>query len=504
MHSFDFLIIGSGIAGLTTALSLAPHGSVLVVSKGELIGGSTNLAQGGIAAVVQPGDTIASHIHDTLVAGAFHNNKAAVEVLIEQGPLAIAWLESQGVVFDRKNDTYATSFEAAHAYPRVLHITDLTGRELEKSLLAACKKFPSITLWEQTTAVDLILNKKKCIGASFIKNKKVFPVAAHATILATGGVGQLYEWTTNPVGSTGDGIALAHRVGAKLADLEFVQFHPTALQTNISPLFLISEALRGEGAYLKKVKSQKSKVKITDGQRFMHTIDPRGELAPRDVVARAIFNEQQQGYIVFLDMRHKGEKFLQKRFPNIYAGVKKRGFDLASDLVPVTPAAHFMCGGIATDLWGKTSIDNLFAVGETAATGVHGANRLASNSLLEGVVFGRRIARYLKNITTKPFARGPLANVDVTSRYSNQNSNQLLKLKKHIKEIMWEKVGIIRTAHNLTRAITELKNINSQLKSYNQISEDLIEVKNMAQTALLIAQAALARKESLGAHYIKA
>ena len=386
----DFIVIGSGIAGLHAALTLAEFGQVIIITKGEMQESATHYAQGGIAAVTAANDGNDTHIQDTLSAGSYHNNQKAVEFLVKHGKEAIAELSRLGVVFDKE-----TSFEGGHSYPRIFHASDFTGKAIEKALIRAVKMHRNIEVWEHAFAVDLIVKDNECFGVLVLNQESGIRnhVFARGTILATGGAGQVYQLTTNPLVSTGDGIAMAYRAGATLADMEFVQFHPTALKENASPLFLLSEALRGEGGFLVD----------SSGERFMPLFHPKAELAPRDIVSRAIFQKQKHGD-VFLDMRGVGVKdFLPLRFPNIYRALKQRGYDLATDLIPVTPAAHFLCGGVVTDLYGRTSIENLFAYGEVAATGVHGANRLASNSLLEGFVFSGQIAKCITSLPSMPF-----------------------------------------------------------------------------------------------------
>lgn len=365
-EKYQYIIVGSGLAGLTSALTLAKSGSVLLISKSRLVDCATNLAQGGIAAVTTDEDSFSSHIQDTLAAGGFHNNQRAVEILVKSAPAAIRWLRKQGVIFNKH-----PALEAAHSYRRVLRMSDFSGKEIERVLLKKVTQNKKIIVLENCLVQDLLIEKKQCFGVKTTKN-----IYGEKVILATGGLGQIFAYTTNPKVATGDGLAMAYRAGCKLVDLEFIQFHPTALKDNSSPLFLLSESLRGEGAYLMNEK----------GKRFI------SELAQRDIIARAIVKEQEKGE-VYLDIRHRGEKFIKKRFPNIYRELKKRGFDLAGEKIPTMPAAHYSCGGIKVDSYGRTDVKNLFAFGEVACTGVHGANRLASNSLLEAVVFPRRLAQ---------------------------------------------------------------------------------------------------------------
>ncbi len=480
----DFLIIGSGLAGLTSALTLKDFGKVLVVSKGALADSSTALAQGGIAAVVEKDDSFESHIRDTLVAGAYHNDKKIVEILVRGGPGAIDWLQNQGVVFDRKSGNLSPSREAAHSKNRILHVTDFTGRAIETALLSKARKETNIRFWEHSFTLDLITRNKTCFGALVVKNGKVRPIFSRGVILATGGLGQIYEWTTNPTVATGDGVAMAYRAGAKIKDLEFIQFHPTALAQGKSPLFLLSEALRGEGAYLLNGKRE----------RFMNRYDPRLELAPRDIVARAIWEEQKKGP-TYLDISHKDAKHITSRFPNIYKELKTRGFDLTHKPVPVTPAAHYSCGGVRVDEFGRTTIPNLFAFGEVACTGVHGANRLASNSLLEAVVFPLRLPKIVNTlpIQIKTFALRPLSFICHPPDNKERNS---------IRRLMWKHVGIVRQTEDLQKALQTLVKLEAKLKKQEKISASLAETTNMLMVARLITKAAVKRKKSLGAHYI--
>ena len=526
--SFDFIVIGSGIAGLNTALILSSYGKVLIVTKKKLNDSSTNLAQGGIAAVLKKGDSDASHIRDTLNAGYHHNKKSAVKLLVKNGAQAVETLSKLGVKFD-KHDTgeLISSYEAAHSSARIVHATDFTGREFEKILIANVLKKKNIEIWENTAAIDLIVKQpsdipsplkgtdersegvrllakrgkgqdedekqpkyKQCYGIQVLKNKRIENIFSRAVVLATGGIGQLYQWTTNPPVATGDGIAIAYRAGAKLKDLEFIQFHPTALAEATSPLLLLSEALRGEGAILTNAKHE----------RFMQKYHPKAELAPRDVVSRAIFQEQKKGQI-FLDISHLKRAFILKRFPNSTRELKKRGFDLTKEQIPVTPAAHFLCGGIATDLYGRTSIKNLFAYGETAATGVHGANRLASNSLLEGMVFPEQIKQCIDELPKKILVPSPyyLVPKKIPSPYHLVPKT----IRTEVRQIMWQYVGIIRNKRGLETAYKKLKKLQKEIEKFDRVNSELLETHNMLTVALLITKAAQKRKKSLGTHFIK-
>ncbi|MEK7597302.1 MAG: L-aspartate oxidase [Patescibacteria group bacterium] len=483
-NNFDYIIIGSGIAGLTTALTLGNSDSIAIFTKKNSSDSATNLAQGGMAAMIDEGDRADWHIEDTMKAGDYHNKKKAVSLLVKNSREALNWLENQGVLFDTK-----PSLEGGHQIPRIFHTTDFTGKDIEKTLLKKVCENRKIEVFKNSLAINLIVKNNICQGVFILtKDNKITPFFAKSVILATGGSGQVYQWTTNPEVATGDGIAIASRSGAKISDLEFIQFHPTAFKGSASPLFLLSERLRGEGAKLVDEK----------GERFVD------ELLPRDELTRIIF-EKQKTSEVFLTMAHLDKKEIIKKFPNIYNKLIKYGYDLTKDNVPVTPAAHYQCGGVVTDLDGRTSVKNLFAVGEVARTGVHGANRLASNSLLEAVVFGRRAGEYIKkyqisNIKNQKF--------QVKSRklnFSSKDIVQIKNIKTKIQKTMWEKVGIIRRKNELKEALKTFKSIKKQLEKIKEktgTSLQLIEVLNLAEVAFAITQAALNRHKSLGAHYL--
>ena len=484
-NNFDYIIIGSGIAGLTTALTLSNSGNVAIFTKKNPSDSSTNLAQGGMAAMIGKGDNADWHIEDTMKAGAFHNKKSAVSLLIKDSRDAHSWLKLQGVSFDIK-----PSLEAGHRLPRIFHTTDFTGADIEKILLKKISENKNIKIFKNSIAVDLIVEKNICYGVVILNKNEVIQYLAKAVILATGGSGQVYQWTTNPEVATGDGIAIAKRAGAKTKDLEFVQFHPTAFKADISPLFLLSERLRGEGAWLVDEK----------GKRFVD------ELLPRDIVARAVF-EKQKTSEVYLTMAHLDKKEIIRKLPNIYKKLKTYGYDLTKDNVPITPAAHYQCGGVVADLNGRTSVKNLFAVGEVARTGVHGANRLASNSLLEGVVWGRRAGNNIKKIRNSKFEI-----LNKKFKYSkiliklNKNNKKILnKIKSDIQKTMWEKVGIVRHKSKMLEALEQLENYLKQIeviKKQQGISRELLEVINLLDIAILITKSALNRPKSLGAHYL--
>lgn len=480
----DFIVIGSGVAGLTSALILANYGNVTIVSKEELVSGSSRLAQGGVAAVTEKEDSYGFHIEDTLIAGARHNDKRAVSFLVENGPSAISWLEKQGVHFDRDEKGYLLGQEAAHHARRILHITDFTGLAIVEKLAECVRRNPNITCLENCFFLDFLVKDNRCYGAQILQGNRVTNYYSRATILATGGLGQIYQLTTNPLCATGDGIASAFRAGAKIKDLEFIQFHPTASAYDSAVLFLISESVRGEGAYLVNEK----------GERFAKKYDHRAELAPRDIIARAIYLEQKKGR-VFLDIRHRGREFLQKRFPNIYAYLLSIGLDMAKDLLPVTPAAHYSCGGVAVDIYGRTNIANLFAYGEVSCTGVHGANRLASNSLLEAVVFPRQFEKVVsdlpKEIEEKKFG---IPEFKSNIQYSH--------IKTELQKLMWEKVGIVRTSEGMLSALDQLETWDALFQKETKVNREFCELRNMVTTARLVTKSAIQRKTSLGAHHI--
>lgn len=475
MKQFDFIVIGSGISGLNFALNASKKGKVLIVTKKKIIEGATNYAQGGIAAVLDQLDNFQKHKNDTLKAGAYHNNKLAVEYMVKNGPKEIQKLQNIGVNF-AENTAHKLELakEGGHSHRRIAFVGDRTGHSIEKSLIKAVRSNPNIEIWEDTFAIDLLTKSGTCFGITILKNNKLQNIYASAVILATGGLGQIYKYTTNPKISTGDGIGMAARAGAKMQDLEFIQFHPTALNAPRKSKFLLSEALRGEGAKLLNHK----------GERFID------ELKPRDIVARAIYEESKKGP-VYLDITHKKPSEIRERFPHIYKELKKRGFDLTKQKIPISPAAHYACGGVKVNLKGETSIRNLYAFGEVACTGVHGANRLASNSLLEAVVFSEVIIANIKKQKSN-FPKFPIPKLNQTN---NQNSRQI---KQKIKNIMWQKVGIVRNQKDLQSALRKLESIKFTPSA--NIAE--LEIKNMIDTAILVAKAAIKRKKSLGCHFL--
>ena len=485
------LVVGSGIAGLIAALQLSTRYSVTLVTKSELAESNTRWAQGGIAAAMFPDDSVAEHVADTLRAGAGLCRLDAVETLCAEGPARIRDLIRLGVAFDQNDGVLARGLEAAHSRARVLHARgDATGLSIEMALVRAVRAADILVL-EHTFACDLLLESDRIAGLEVLgADGETTQLEADAVILASGGAGQLYLHTTNPAGATGDGIAMALRAGAQIADVEFYQFHPTALAT--ADTFLISEAVRGEGAVLLDAQ----------GRRFMVGLHPAAELAPRDVVARAIAAQMsaQRGRPVLLDATGLGEDFLRQRFPSIDSACRSRGFNWTREPIPVTPAAHYWMGGVRTDLWGRTSIPGLFAVGEVACTGVHGANRLASNSLLESLVYAWRCARLLQSSAhSLRDDDWPVSQEKETSDFSrgmNARSRTPLTDRKLLQAVMWDKVGIERNGDDLQQTLTQLNRW-----CVTGASVESMETANLLALARVTTAAALARCESRGAHF---
>jgi L-aspartate oxidase len=478
-----FLVVGSGVAGLHTAWRASNAGEVIVLTKRSLFDSATAYAQGGIAAALGAGDSPELHRKDTLAAGAALCDAQAVQVLVEEGPARVKELATAGAHFDLDpKGKFKLGREAAHSRRRIVHAHgDQTGAEVARTLIERVRESPAIYVSEKTRVLDLLVDRDRCVGVRATVAGQPTEILADATVLATGGCGQVYRYTTNPVVATGDGYAIAHRAGVRLADMEFVQFHPTALDTPETPLALISEAVRGEGAIL-----------VNElGDRFMVSLHADAELAPRDVVSRAIFREQQSGRRVFLDARKIGRSF-GTRFPGISALCRARGIDPVTELIPVTPAAHYMMGGIVTDLVGRSSLPRLYACGEVSRTGVHGANRLASNSLLEGLVFAERVARDMVSI--EPVGRMPArSRAGWPPPLDDRGAAQVIA--DDIRRVMWDCAGIDRTADGLRRCLATLDSIRERLPA------GATEEGNMLDTARLIAEAALLRTESRGGHY---
>ncbi|RYE94632.1 MAG: L-aspartate oxidase [Myxococcales bacterium] len=506
----DFLVLGSGIAALTFALKAAETGDVLVVTKREREESNTRYAQGGIAAVLDPSDTFEAHIEDTMVAGVDLSHRVVVEICVKEGPERVADLRRLGVQFtpaDQPKEGHADldlTIEGGHSARRVAHAQDMTGREVERALVAAASAHPRIQILEHHMAIDLITTESfgqpdRCVGAHVLdeKNATVKTVLGRATVLATGGAGKVYLYTTNPDVTTGDGIAMAYRAGAEVANMEFYQFHPTCLFHPQAKNFLISEALRGEGGILR----------LTDGTAFMKGHDPRGDLAPRDVVARTIDLEMKRtgSEHVLLDMTHKTPEFLNHHFPNILAECLRFGIDITTQPIPVVPAAHYLCGGVSTDLHGRTTLPGLWAIGECACTGLHGANRLASNSLLEGMVFGHRAARKLATLIDE-LRQEPWPAVPGWQSGDATPSHEAVIITQNweeLRRLMWNYVGIVRSNKRLERARRRIQVLQEEIQEYywdHLVTRDLLELRNIATVAQLIVSCASARKESRGLH----
>ncbi len=501
---FDFLVLGGGVAGLSFALKAAQHGSVAVLTKRSPQESNTYYAQGGIASVLSPEDSFEQHVEDTLVAGAGICKREAVEVTVREGPDRVKELVALGAQFNRNPaGEFDLTREGGHSERRIIHASDITGREVERCLLAACDDSANITFFPDTTAIDFILDRKAGQGPSrvvgcyaLMRSGEIETFVGRLTVLATGGSGKVYLYTTNPDVATGDGVAMAYRAGAQIANMEFCQFHPTCLYHPEAKNFLISEALRGEGGRLR----------LKNGEQFMERYHKLGELAPRDIVARAIDAEMKRtGHeCVYLDMTHLGRAFVMERFPNIYATCKAFNIDMAVQPIPVVPAAHYQCGGVVTDLNGRTTLPGLFAIGEVAHTGLHGANRLASNSLLEGLVFGHRAARTGANeLASAPVPRDDPPGWDPGAAVDSDESVVVTHNWDEIRRSMWNYVGIVRSGKRLMRARRRLDLLREEIRDYYwrfKVTRDVIELRNIADVALLIVECATRRKESRGLH----
>lgn len=502
MQKFDVLIIGSGLAGQSAALRLASQCKVALVSKRGLEDSASGWAQGGIAAVLDSSDSIEAHIHDTLVAGAWLNDEKATRFVVENGRRAIEWLIEQGVPFTKDDIGYHLTREGGHSARRVIHVADATGSAVQDTLTRKVRANPNITVLEDHIAIDLITGDKlgtgemRCFGAYILNTQdgEVVTIGAANTLLATGGAGKVYLYTTNPDTSTGDGIAMAYRAGCRISNMEFIQFHPTCLYHPQAKSFLISEAVRGEGGILR----------LQDGTRFMPEHDDRAELAPRDIVARAIdFEMKKRGLdCVFLDISHKGEAFIRNHFPNIYARCLELGIDITQAPIPVVPAAHYTCGGVVSDLNGRTDVAGLYVAGEASCTGLHGANRLASNSLLECLVFAEAA---VNDILAKKYLTLPLLPLWDESRVTDADEEVVISHNwDELRRFMWDYVGIVRTTKRLMRAghrIALLKREIDEFYANFRVSHDLIELRNLVATADLIVRCAMQRKESRGLHF---
>ncbi len=511
VYETDFLVIGSGISGLSFALKAARLGRVTLVTKKKRVDSATNLAQGGIAAVLANEDSFEAHVRDTLVSGAGLCHEEVVRMVVRNGPERIAELVQLGIHFaeDREHPGQLDlGREGGHSTRRIVHACDFTGREIERGLLERAAENPAITMLEDHLAVDLLVgsragvsaNSESCLGAYVMApDNTISPYLAKVTMLCTGGAGKVYLYTTNPDIATGDGVAMAFRAGAQVANLEFVQFHPTCLFHPRAKNFLISEAVRGEGGRLIDER----------GRAFMTSYDPRGDLATRDAVARAIDAEMKKSGddCVYLDITHKSVEFLQQRFPNIYGKCLSLGIDMARDPIPVVPAAHYLCGGVVTDVMGRTNIAGLYALGETSSTGLHGGNRLASNSLLEGVVFAHQAYAQCEQDWPRLAKRShPTAPPWATDGARRMEECVLISYNwDQIRRLMWNYVGIVRTDKRLALARERMGVLLAEIRRHYQeylLTPDLVELRNIAQVADLIIQCAITRKESRGLHYM--
>lgn len=505
---FQVLIIGSGAAGLAAALHLSSRFSVAVVTKASIDEGCTRYAQGGISSVMDKvHDSFRSHIDDTCDAGAGLCDRSVVEFTVSQGPKAIKWLINLGMPFTQSTEHGEKKFhltrEGGHSHRRVLHAADTTGKQMESTLVQAVRDNPNITVLERHLAIDLITSdnvgqgSRRCYGAYVLDldNDVVISVCAQYVILASGGAGKVYLYTSNPDVSSGDGLAMAWRAGCRIANMEFIQFHPTCLYHPKAKSFLITEAIRGEGGYLR----------LANGKRFMTDFDPRGELAPRDIVARAIDHEMKRlgNDCVFLDISHKDRDFIISHFPNIYERCKLFGMDITSQAIPVVPAAHYVCGGVLTNIHGQTDLQNLYAIGEVTCTGLHGANRMASNSLLECLVFAKSASEHILD-QQENFTPPHVPSWD-ESRVTESRERVLVSHNwDELRRMMWDYVGIVRNTKRLLQAKTRVALLAQEIQEYYasyRVSGDLIELRNLVLVADLIIRSALDRKESRGLHF---
>ncbi|SFV86971.1 L-aspartate oxidase [hydrothermal vent metagenome] len=496
-HKFDVLIIGTGSAGLMSALQLSDDLSIALIAKDKLLEGSSYYAQGGISAVLDVADNFQSHINDTLLTGCDLGDEKVVRFMVEHAPDAIQSLEKAGVIFTQDKDHYHLTTEGGHSNRRVAHVMDKTGQSIQTNLLNSVKAKKNIHLFENFIAVDLLTKNTQCHGAYVLNksNNAVESFVAHQTILATGGASKAYLYTSNPDTSTGDGIAMAYRAHCNIVNMEFTQFHPTCLYHPHAKSFLISEALRGEGA----------KLVLANGNAFMHKYDDRLELAPRDIVARAIDSEMKENGFdcVYLDLSFKSKDWIQKHFPTINDKCASFGIDISTQPIPVVPAAHYTCGGIQTDINAHSNLDNLYAIGEVAHTGVHGANRMASNSLLECIVFAKRCAHHINQQTFNQ-SHPKFNNWDASKVSMSKEKVMVSHLWDEVRRLMWNFVGIVRSNKRLHAAQMRLTQIQNEVDEYYRlylISNDLIELRNLITTAKIIVESAISRTESRGLHY---
>ncbi len=510
-HRFDFLVIGSGVAGLLYALKVAEHGTVAVITKKESAESNTNYAQGGVAAVMAPGDSFASHIEDTLVAGAGLCVPEVVEIVVREGPDRVRELIEIGAAFSEKNGRLQLGREGGHSVNRIVHAADTTGREIERALLTAAREHHNIELFEYHLALELITEHHlgqfvtrlrpdiHCYGAHVLDEQadRVEVFLGKVVMLASGGSGQVYLHTTNPSVATGDGVAMAYRAKARIANMEFVQFHPTTLFHPDAKSFLISEAVRGEGAVLLN----------GSGERFMPRYDERAELAPRDIVARAIDDQLKHSGddCVYLDISHRPSDAVREHFPHIYATCLQYGIDLTQEPIPVVPAAHYQCGGVVVDTHGRTSVQNLLAAGEVTCTGLHGANRLASNSLLEALVYSERAVDASVELARRTEWRDDIPEWDDSGTAAPQEWVLVSHNRSELRRVMWDYVGIVRSELRLERAYRRTSLLHEETESFyrrSRVSTGLCELRNLIAVAYLIIYSARARRESRGLHYM--